>query len=138
MLVALVATALGILLGLLTPWHTQSLSASAARKIVIEHQPARFEIIEYSNGSKELWMTPPKSRHYPRFIAPADGPMLALLAENKIAFHTSIQGVDFGYDVPRRGMALLYISILATGAVVILWRAWRKEPRFPASVSSSL
>jgi len=129
--VALVLVVVGTLMGLRTTWHAQSLSTAAARTMIAEHQAARFQIIEFSNGSRELWITPPGSRHYPRFIATADDSMLTLLAENKIEFHTS-----FGYGVPRRGTALLYISILAAGAVTILWWAWKRKRRVPAPAES--
>jgi len=123
----------GILLGLVTPWHTQSLSAVSAQKMITERRDTRFEIIEYSNGSKELWITPTGSKHYPGFVAPADESTLALLAENKITFQTSIQGRDFGYGVPWRKTALLYISILMAGTVFILWRVIRKKRTLPAT-----
>jgi hypothetical protein len=135
---ALAMIVTGILLGLVTPWHTQSLSAAAARKMITEQQTARFEILEYINGFKDLWITPHGSRHYPRFVAPADESTLTLLAENKITFQTSIQGRDFGYDVPRRWSALLYISILTTGAVALLWWAWKKERKLPAPAEATV
>ncbi len=133
---ALPMIATGILLGLVTPWHTQSLSAVSAQKMITEHQTARFEIIEYSNGSKELWITPPGSKHYPCFVAPADESTLALLAENKITFQTSIQGLNFGYGVPWRKTALLYIFILTAGAVFILRRLIRKDRTLSAPAES--
>ena len=130
--------ATGILLGWVTPWHTQSLSAVSAQKMITEHRDARFEILKYSNGSKEIWITPPRSRHYPGFVAPADESTLTLLAENKITFQTSIQGRDFGYGAPWRGMALLYISALGAGAALVLWWAWKKKRRVPAPAESSV
>jgi hypothetical protein len=136
-LVALLMIAFSTLLTLITPWHTQSLSAAAARKMIAGHQAARFEVVEYSNGSKELWITPPGSRHYPRFIVPADEDMLALLGENKIAFRTSIQGRDFGYGGPTRGVSLFWISLLTTGAASLLWFGFRKGRKVTASASNT-
>jgi hypothetical protein len=94
---------------------------------------ARFEIVEYSIGSRELWITPPGSSHYPCFIASADDSTLALLAENKIIYHTMSQGRDFGFGVPRRGVSLFWISLLTMGAVSLLWFGFTKKRKFSAS-----
>ena len=40
------------------------------------HKDARFEVFQYDDGSKELWITPPGTRRYPGFMAPADEPTL--------------------------------------------------------------
>jgi RNA polymerase sigma factor (sigma-70 family) len=131
--VALILAAVGILVGLRTTWHAQSLSTTAAQRLIVEHPAARFDIIEYNNGSKELWITPSGSRHRPRFITTADDATLALLAENKIPFRTV-----FGYGVFRRGTALLSLSTLAAGVAAILWWAWKKKHPLSAPAEASL
>jgi uncharacterized membrane protein YphA (DoxX/SURF4 family) len=125
--VALVLIGLCVLIGFYTPWRAATLSAAAARTMIVAHPNARFEIREYSNGSRELWVTPHGKRHYLGIIAPADDSTLALLAGNKINYKTLLQGRDFGYGVPTRGVALLWISGLTAVAGLVLWLAWRKR-----------
>ena len=135
---ALVMVCVCGLIGMATPWHTPTISAAAAQAMIGAHPTAQFEMLEYSNGSRELWITTTHGRkHYPGFIAPADNATLALLAEKKIDFKTSIQGRDFGYGVPTRGVALLWILSLTTITGFMLWLAWRKQKPLPEAVMAS-
>ena len=122
--VALAMIAVSILLGLITPWHAQSLPGAEVQKIIADYKEARFGVYQYKNGSKELWIS--KNRHA-EFIAPADESTLTLLAEKGIAYKTHVQGRDFGYATPRRGVSLLCIFILTAGAVLILRWAWKNQ-----------
>ena len=127
--VALAMIGLSLLLLLFTLAHqtfTKSVSGAAAQTIILEHKDARFEVIQNDDGSKELFITPANSRHYPGFIAPADDATLALLAENKLAYKTYVQGRDFGHRDPSPWILWPCIFILPIGAVFLLRRAWKK------------
>src|SRR5208282_6018671 len=105
-----------------------AISGAEAQNIISQHKNARFEVMQYDDGSKELWITLTwPSRTYPGFMAPADEPTLALLAKNKISYQTQIQGRDFGYRDPSRWMLLSCISILAAGATYLLWRVAKEN-----------
>ncbi len=134
--VALLMLAVCIVLGLVTPWHVKSVSAAEAQRLIIEHKSANFEVYQYKNGASQLIITPRSRvrRHgsiagWRAFIAPATDSTLALLATNKIPYHTSVQGRDFGYGVPNRGTSFLWISFLTMGAAGILWWVIKKPHR---------
>jgi hypothetical protein len=116
----------------------KSISGAAARKMIAAHEDTQFELFQYKDGSGDLWITPHRSlhSHYPAFVAPADAATLALLADNKIAYKTWVQGRDFGFRGPSLWLSLLVISVLLTGAVFILRWAWKKERRFPTPAES--
>jgi hypothetical protein len=106
--------------------------------MIAAHEDTQFELFQYKDGSGDLWITPHRSlhSHYPAFVAPADAATLALLADNKIAYKTWVQGRDFGFRGPSLWLSLLVISVLLTGAVFILRWAWKKERRFPTPAES--
>src|ERR1039458_5445413 len=136
-IVALAMIALSLLLLLFTLAHqtfSKSVSGVAAQKIIMEHKDARFEVFQNDDGSKELFITPANSRHYPGFIAPADDATLALLAENKLAYKTYVQGRDFGHRDPSPWILWPCIILLPIGAVFLLRRPWKKDTRLPNSV----
>jgi RNA polymerase sigma factor (sigma-70 family) len=117
----------------------QTLSGAEAGRVISEHKNAWFEVYQYANGPKELWITLPKSSwHHPSYIAPTDEATLALLAENNISYKTYVQGRDFGYRGPSRWLSLSCSFILIASAILVLWWAWKKERRFPAPAESSL
>jgi len=126
---ALAMIGLSLLFLLFTLAHqtfAKSISGVAAQKIILEHKDARFEVFQNDDGSKELFITPANSRHYPGFIAPADDTTLALLAENKISYKTYVQGRDFGHRDPSPWILWPCIIILPIGAVFLLRRTWKK------------
>jgi hypothetical protein len=74
-----------------------------AGRIISEHKQARFEVVQYDHGAKELWITLPRSRTYPSFITPADEPTLTLPAENKIPYawlHVSLSFQSLIFSPP--------------------------------------
>jgi len=136
---ALAMIAMSLLIFVFTISHySQSISGAAAAKIISENKNARFEVFQFDNGSKELWITPPRSRHYPGFIAPADEATLASLADYKISYKTAVQGRDFGFRQPSRWVLVPCIFILPTGAVFLLRRAWKKERKLPAPAEANV
>jgi hypothetical protein len=125
--VALAMFSMSLLILVFTISHySHSISGAVAAKMITECKGARFEVFQMDNGSKELWITPPRSWHYPGFIAPADDATLALLADNKISCKTYVQGRDFGYGDPSRWILIPCIFILPVGAIFLLRRAWKK------------
>lgn len=57
---ALALIAAAILLGLMTNWNVHTLSGMEAQKMITAHKDARFEVFQYNNGSKELWINSAK------------------------------------------------------------------------------
>ena len=53
--------AMSLLLVRFTLHHNygQTISVSGGSRIISEHKNARFEVFQYNNGSKELWITLP-------------------------------------------------------------------------------
>jgi hypothetical protein len=134
--VALAMMTVSLLFVLMTIRSTaQTISGAEARRAILEHKDACFEVYHDTDGSKELWITT-SAWHHPTFITSADEPTLALLAENNISWKTYVQGRDFGCRGPSRWLSLSFSFILTTGAVIILWRVARKirpPPQLAAS-----
>jgi RNA polymerase sigma factor (sigma-70 family) len=138
---ALAMIALSLLFLLFTLGHqtfSKSVSGVAAQKIILEHKDARFEVFQNNDGSKNLFITPANSRHYPGFIAPADDATLALLAENKLSYKIYVQGRDFGHRDPSPWILWPCIILLPIGAVFLLRRAWKKDFAMPTSGRSNI
>jgi RNA polymerase sigma factor (sigma-70 family) len=136
--VALVLIAISLLLVRFTLHHIygQTISVTEARRIIAENKNARAGVIQYNNGSKEMEISIPGHRSYTADITSVYESTLTLLAENKIPYNTAIQGRDFGYRQPDRWLLLSCSFILIAGAILVLWWAWKKERRFPASAES--
>jgi RNA polymerase sigma factor (sigma-70 family) len=136
--VALVLIAISLLLVRFTLHHNygQTISVTEAQRIIAENKNARAGVIQYNNGSKEMEISIPGHRSYTADITSVYESTLTLLAENKIPYNTAIQGRDFGYRQPDRWLLLSCSFILIAGAILVLWWAWKKERRFPASAES--
>jgi RNA polymerase sigma factor (sigma-70 family) len=121
---ALILIAMSLTLVLFMIAHPKhAISGAEARNLISQHKNARFEVMQYADGSKALWITLTwPSRTYPGFVAPADEPTLALLAENRISYKTLVQGRDFGHRDPSKWMSMLCIFVLSAGATYLLWR----------------
>ena len=119
---ALILFALGLLvLAFLLGHGAPTISRAAADKFITAQTPAKFELLQYDNGAKELWITPPGSRIYPGYIAPANESTLALLTANNVSYKTMVQGRDFGYSAPNRWWLVLLCLVLVAGGMTILW-----------------
>ncbi|HUA65509.1 MAG TPA: RNA polymerase sigma factor [Alphaproteobacteria bacterium] len=126
--IALVMLLVGGILGLLTIKISQfhNISSAQAQNMIADAGSKsapfeKFEVYQYANGSRELWINRPLQP--PSFIAPADAATLSLLEEKKVEYNTLIQGRDFGYNIPPNGVVGLLCTIaLVGGAGVILWR----------------
>ena len=86
-LAACAMVALAVLLGLATDWKVRRIAAGQVPGIIAQHKNARFEVFEYRDGSRQLWIS---GLHSPDFIAPADEPTLGLLTRQGIIYQTRL------------------------------------------------
>jgi len=106
-------------IGLVTQWHSVSLPASELSKSVDAHQLGRFEIFEFANGTRKLYITPLFGSPYPSpIILPADDHTEQLLEQKHIPYNVHVQNRDFGFAVPR---PLISAFFMATGLAVALF-----------------
>jgi hypothetical protein len=144
--------AVAVLLGLTTDWKVRRVATNQVPDIIAQHKNARFEVFEYDDGSRKLWISDLRS---PDFIAPADESTLGLLTRQGIAYQTYLAGIGWLYRStmlrtssaqpkpsssgragPSQSSAVLAILVLAVGAGIVLWWVWKKERRFPAPAES--
>jgi hypothetical protein len=93
--------ALAVLLGLATDWKVRRVAADQVPGIIAQHKNARFEVFEYRDGSRKLWISDHRS---PDFIAPADESTLGLLTRQGITYQTYLARIEW-WRRPR-GMLL--------------------------------
>ncbi len=86
--------AVAILLGLTTDWKVRRVAAGQLPGIIAQHKNARFEVFEYRDGSRKLWISDLRS---PDFIAPADESTLGLLNRQGITYQTYLADIDWWY-----------------------------------------
>ena len=79
--------AVAVLLGLTTDWKVRRVAADQVPGIIAQHKSARFEVFEYKDGSRKLWISDLRS---PDFIAPADESTLGLLTHQGITYQTCL------------------------------------------------
>ena len=118
--VALGLVALAVFIGLLTRWGTHKVSTAELPNIVAAHRFAQYVVSQHSDGSSELRVTPRDYGVGP-FVAPANAAALSLLKERGIPYQSFVQGRDFGFRDPTPLSALVCISVLTTGAILLLW-----------------
>jgi len=138
--------AVAVLLGLTTDWKVRRVAADQVPGIIARHKNARFEVFEYRDGSRKLWIS---DLHSPDFIAPADESTLGLLTRQGITYQTRLAGIGWLHWRPsmlgtssaqpkpsrsgRAGLSqptsVLAILVLAVAAGSVLWWAWKKERR---------
>jgi hypothetical protein len=136
--------ALAILLGLTTDWKVRRVAAGQLPAIVTQHKNARFEIFEYRDGSRKLWISDVRS---PEFIAPANESTLGLLTRKGITYQTYLADIDWWYRPrgllvptdsqdrsgsgrlgPSRSISVLGILLLVAAAGGLLWWAVKSRP----------
>jgi hypothetical protein len=78
---------------------------------------ARFEVFEYRDGSRKLWIS---DRRSPDFIAPADESTLGLLTGQGLIYQTYLEG-KIGRQGPSQSTSQLVILLLAVAAGSLLW-----------------
>jgi hypothetical protein len=149
--------ALAVLLGLATDWKVRRVAADQVPGIIAQHKNARFEVFEYRDGSRRLWISDLRS---PDFIAPADESTLGLLTRQGITYQTCLADNGWVHRQPsvivapfsarptsssaqpkpsssgRPGLSqstsVLGIIVLAAAAGSVLW--WVTKSR-PSSIS---
>ena len=145
-LAACAMVAVAVLLGLTTDWKVRRVAADQVPGIIAQHKNARFEVFEYRNGSRKLWISDLRS---PDFIAPADESTLGLLARQGITCqtrlaeihgwwyrHPSMLGTSSAQPHPsssgRPGLSqstsALGIFVLAAAAGTVLWWVTKSRP----------
>jgi hypothetical protein len=138
--------ALAVLLGLTTDWKVRRVAADQVPGIIAQHKNARFEVFEYRDGSRKLWISDLRS---PDFIAPADESTLGLLTRQGITYqtclaeihgwwyrHPSMLGTSSAQPHPsssgRPGLSqstsALGILVLAAAAGTVLWWVMKRKP----------
>ncbi len=138
--------ALAVLLGLTTDGKVRRVAADQVPGIIARHKNARFEVFEYRDGSRKLWISDLRS---PDFIAPADESTLGLLTRQGITYQTCLADIDgwlYGHpsmfgtssahqphpsNSGRPGLSqstsALGILVLAAAAGGVLWRVTKSR-----------
>jgi RNA polymerase sigma factor (sigma-70 family) len=125
--------ALAVFQGVTTDWQVRTLSASQVPAIVAQHQHARFEVFEYLDGSRKLWIS---DQHAPDFIAPANEFTLGALARQDIPYQTYVAG-KAGVQRPGRSGSILWMLALTAGASGLLGWALKSRPTSPVRIQNS-
>ncbi len=131
-LVACGMVALAVWLGVTTDWKVRRIAAGQVAKVIAQHTNARFEVFEYYDGSRKLWIS---DRHTPVFIAPANESPLGLLTRQGITYQTYVASYMAGapgFLGRSQSTAVLWILALTAGAGSAFW--WTVKSR---SVSPS-
>jgi hypothetical protein len=86
--------AVAVLLGVTTDWKVRRVAAGQLPGILAQHKDGRFEVFEYRDGSRKLWISGVRT---PEFIAPADESTLGLLTRQGITYQTYLAEIDWWY-----------------------------------------
>lgn len=147
--------AVAVLLGVTTDWKVRRVAADQVPVIIAQHTNARFEVFEYRDGSRKLWISDLRS---PDFIAPADQPTLGLLTRQGITYQTRLAGMDWWRRHPsmlgtasaqphpsssgRAGLSqstsVLGILVLVTAAGSVLCWAVKKPELIPKTAEAQV
>jgi hypothetical protein len=123
-LVACGMVAVAVFLSLTTDWKIRRVAADEVPGIIAQHQNARFEVFEYPDGSKKLWIS---DRRSPDFIAPVDESTLGLLTGQGINYQTYLEG-KIGHQGPSQSTSVLAILLLVAAAGSVLWWVTKSRP----------
>ncbi len=136
--------AVAVVLGLGTDWKVHRINADQLPGVIAQHKSARFEVFEYKDASRELWIS---DRRSPDFIVPADESTLELLQRQGITYQTCLADIDWwrrprgilappsvqpypsglGRSGPSQSTSALAILALAAAAGGLLW--WAAKSR---------
>jgi hypothetical protein len=116
--------AVAVFLGLTTDWKVRRVAADQLPGIVAQHKNARFEVFEYRDGSRKLWISDLRS---PDFIAPADESTFGLLTRQGITYQTYL-AAKTGRPGLSQSTSALGILFLAAAAGSLLWWAVKSRP----------
>ena len=122
--------ALAIFRGVTTDWKVRTISTYQVPAIVAQHKNARFEVFEYMDGSRKLWISDLRT---PDFIAPANESILEELTRKGITYQTYMAGQTYvagTAGLPGRGQStsVLWMLVLAAAAGSLLWWVVKSRP----------
>jgi RNA polymerase sigma factor (sigma-70 family) len=129
--------AMAVAVGLTTDWKVRRIAADQVANVIAQHSNARFEVFEYFDGSRKLWIS---DRRTPDFIAPANESALGLLTRQGITYQTYVASYVAG--APGRlgrtqSTAVLWILALAAAAGSLLWWAVKSRPVLPLRIQGA-
>jgi hypothetical protein len=113
-----------------TDWQVRTLPAGRVQIVAAEHKHARFEVFEYLDGSRKLWISDLRT---PDFIAPANESTLGELTRQGIPYQTYVAG-RAGLAGPGRFTSALWILALLAGASSLFWWAVKSRLVAPSSL----
>jgi len=116
-------------------WRVQRIPPHTVERIVNEAKGAEFQLYQYRNGSRTLWITLPGRKHM-RFDATADAATLALLERNHVPYKKSFQGQNRNLGALGGPAIFLFIVcgfFFAPAGGVLFWRLVRKPALSPVS-----
>ena len=116
--------AVAVLLGLTTDWKVRRVAPDQVPGIIAQHKNARFEIFEYGDGSRKLWISDLRS---PDFIAHADESTLGLLTRQGITYQTYLS-FKIGRPMLSQSTSALGILLLGAAAGSVLWWVMKRKP----------
>jgi len=120
--------ALAVAAGVTTDWKVRRIAGEQVARVIAQHPKARFEVFQYFDGSRKLWIS---ERHSPEFVAPANESTLGLLARQGITCETytaSYMPGAPGYLGRSRSAGALWILALAAAAGSALWWVTKSRP----------
>jgi RNA polymerase sigma factor (sigma-70 family) len=124
--------ALAVFRGVTTDWKVRTISAYQVPAIVAQHKNARFEVFEYRDGSRKLWVSDLRT---PDFIAPANESTLGVLTRQDITYQTYVAGMA-GLPGPSQSISVLWILALTAGAGTLFLWAVKSRPVSPSRIQS--
>jgi hypothetical protein len=122
--------ALAVFRGVTTDWEVRTIPAYQVPAIVAQHKNARFEVFEYMDGSRKLWISDLRT---PDFIAPANESTLGVLTRQDITYQTYAAGMA-GLPGPSQSISALWILALTAGAGSLFWWAVKSRPVSPSRI----
>jgi RNA polymerase sigma factor (sigma-70 family) len=118
-LAACAMLAMAVAVGLTTDWTVRQIAADQVANVIAQHSNARFDVFQYRDGSRKLWISDGRT---PNLIAPANEASLGLLTRQGITYQTYVAGAA-GFPGRSQANAVLWIVALATASGGLLWWA---------------
>jgi RNA polymerase sigma factor (sigma-70 family) len=120
--------ALAVFRGATTDWKVRAIPADQVPAIAAQHKQARFQVFQYHDGSRKLWISDLRN---PDFIAPANETTVAELTRQGITYQTYVAGMT-GFPGPSQCASALWILALTAGAGSLLVWAMKSRPVSPS------
>jgi len=117
--------ALAVAMGVTTDWRVRRIAADQVAKVIAQHPKARFEVFQYFDGSRRLWIS---DRRTPEFVASANESTLGLLTRQGITYETYVASYVAGtpgYLGRSQSAGVVWMLALAAAAGGLLWWAVR-------------